>query len=47
VYELEGCLPELTTLLPEGFEVRGHEIVLWGRCRACRTPARKPSSYAP
>ncbi|MDX6766662.1 MAG: transcriptional repressor [Candidatus Methylacidiphilales bacterium] len=35
VFELEGCLPGWRSLVPEGFRVEAHEIVLYGSCRPC------------
>lgn len=36
VYELEGCVDGLRKMAPRGFEVTGHEVLLYGLCRACR-----------
>jgi Fur family ferric uptake transcriptional regulator len=36
VYEVEGCPGELDALVPKGFELESHELVLYGRCVACR-----------
>lgn len=35
VFEVEGCPPDLRTLLPAGFRLEGHDITLVGRCAAC------------
>lgn len=35
VYEVEGCPGDLGTLTPDGFRLRGHEIVLYGECDEC------------
>jgi len=35
VYDLEGCVDGLCKLLPEGFELRGHELLLIGLCTDC------------
>lgn len=35
VYVIEGCPGRMSALLPEGFEMRRHDIVLHGRCAAC------------
>jgi len=35
VFELEGCLAGLQTLVPPGFRVEGHDIVLSGVCPGC------------
>lgn len=45
VYEVEGCPGNFDAFVPEGFELEGHEITLYGRCDACRRPASaSPSS---
>lgn len=35
VYELGGCLGGLKELLPRGFRMSSHELLLHGRCAAC------------
>ena len=35
VYEVDGCPPDLSTLLPPGFRLEGHDITLLGRCATC------------
>lgn len=35
VYELGGCLGGLKELLPRGFKMDSHELLLHGRCSAC------------
>jgi len=38
VYYLnEGCVEGLSKLLPKGFSMTGHDIVLYGSCEACGT----------
>ena len=34
-YELGGCLGGLKALLPRGFRMTTHELLLQGRCAAC------------
>lgn len=36
VFEIEGCPGRLQSLVPEGFDMTGHEVTLYGRCRDCR-----------
>ena len=36
VYEIGGCSTNLKRLTPRGFRLEGHEIILYGRCNACR-----------
>jgi len=35
VFDVSGCAGRLERLLPEGFTLAGHELVLWGECAAC------------
>lgn len=35
VFELDGCLGSLKGLLPRGFRMSSHELLLHGRCRGC------------
>lgn len=35
-YDLKGCVRSLERLLPEGFEMTNHEILLYGTCAECR-----------
>jgi Fur family transcriptional regulator, ferric uptake regulator len=35
LFDLVGCVRGLTTLVPDGFRVRHHEIVLYGQCADC------------
>ena len=35
VYELEGCLKELKTLVPKGFKAQNHELTFYGLCKKC------------
>jgi len=35
VFDLDGCPGGLKKLLPEGFELEDHEILLFGRCDQC------------
>jgi Fur family ferric uptake transcriptional regulator len=37
VFDLEGCVEGLKKLLPRGFRMTGHDIVLYGSCAACST----------
>lgn len=41
VFELEGCVSEVTRLAPPGFTVTDHEVVLYGLCQHCARPAKK------
>jgi Fur family transcriptional regulator, ferric uptake regulator len=40
IFEVSGCLDGFRTLIPKGFQVTGHEFVLYGYCRPCRAEAR-------
>ena len=35
VYELDGCLDGIKSLLPRGFRMKSHEVILHGRCSSC------------
>jgi Fur family ferric uptake transcriptional regulator len=35
VFDIEGCAPGVSDLLPRGFELHAHEITLFGRCSSC------------
>ncbi|MCC6427663.1 MAG: transcriptional repressor [Phycisphaerales bacterium] len=36
VYEVEGCPPDLGILVPRGFALEDHEVILYGRCASCQ-----------
>jgi Fur family ferric uptake transcriptional regulator len=35
VFEVPGCAKGIGALVPPGFALDGHELVLYGRCRGC------------
>lgn len=35
VFDVHGCPGGVKAIVPEGFELRAHEIVMYGRCDAC------------
>jgi len=35
VYDVDGCPGHLARLIPSGFVMEGHELVLYGRCKVC------------
>ena len=39
VFEVPGCAHGIPGLAPPGFEVDGHELVLYGRCAPCAAAA--------
>lgn len=39
VFDLKGCVNGLKKLLPKGFRMNGHDIVLYGDCDTCGTKA--------
>jgi Fur family transcriptional regulator, ferric uptake regulator len=41
VFDLVGCVRGLTSLVPDGFSVQQHEIVLYGRCSECLTQSTR------
>jgi Fur family ferric uptake transcriptional regulator len=40
VFEVEGCPGNIERLVPRGFELEDHEVVLYGLCAACRKTRR-------
>jgi|YNPBryantNP2012_1023418.scaffolds.fasta_scaffold02559_8 Fur family ferric uptake transcriptional regulator len=40
VYEVDGCPGGIEPLLPKGFTLEDHEVVLYGLCAACAKPSR-------
>ncbi|RPJ64082.1 MAG: transcriptional repressor [Dehalococcoidia bacterium] len=36
LYEVEGCLGGIDRLLPPGYSLEAHNILLEGKCRECR-----------
>ena len=41
VYEVKGCPGNIERLVPRGFELEDHEVVLYGRCAACSRGRKK------
>ena len=41
VFEIGGCPENLRNLVPRGFKVAGHTVLLYGRCRACETKSAR------
>ena len=35
MFDVDGCVGKLTSLLPEGFTLEDHELTLRGRCESC------------
>ncbi|MCU0227614.1 MAG: transcriptional repressor [Bryobacterales bacterium] len=40
VFEIYGCLGGYTNLVPEGFQLESHEVILYGACSECRKAER-------
>mgnify|MGYP000039712720 CR=1 FL=1 len=40
VFEVEGCPGDFAGLVPGGFQLDGHELVLFGLCRGCSDGGR-------
>jgi Fur family ferric uptake transcriptional regulator len=38
VYEVEGCPGNIEPLVPRGFVLEDHEVVLYGLCSTCKKP---------
>ena len=37
VFDLHGCTGNFRSLLPPGFELEDHEVILYGKCDGCST----------
>ena len=35
MFELKGCVPNLRSLLPRGFRISDHDLLLYGTCVQC------------
>lgn len=35
VFDVQGCPPGLSELVPENFRMTGHDIILYGTCERC------------
>ncbi len=35
VFEIHGCPSEMDKMLPKGFHMESHEVILYGRCDDC------------
>jgi Fur family ferric uptake transcriptional regulator len=44
VFELAGCAVHLREMVPPGFEIIGHEVVLYGFCGSCNAAGRTKAS---
>jgi len=44
LFDISGCPGELTSLIPPGFELSGHDLLLRGTCAACVTQHRQTNS---
>jgi Fur family transcriptional regulator, ferric uptake regulator len=40
VFEIAGCVENLKKLIPSGFEVTGHDVLLYGYCARCSGAVR-------
>jgi Fur family ferric uptake transcriptional regulator len=48
VFELTGCGASFPSPIPAGFEVTGHDVFLYGLCRACgEQTQKKRQTYRP
>ncbi|MEM7235037.1 MAG: transcriptional repressor [Planctomycetota bacterium] len=36
LFDVEGCVSGLEAMLPDGFQLEGHELTLYGRCGGCQ-----------
>lgn len=46
VYDVAGCVGGLGGLLPLGFTLEEHEVILYGRCAECTSPREGPQPGA-
>ncbi len=46
VFDVPGCRGGVESNVPDGFSVRAHEVVLFGRCAECERPSRKRTRSA-
>jgi Fur family ferric uptake transcriptional regulator len=46
VYEIEGCPGHMEMLVPTGFVLEDHEVVLYGRCATCLATKSKSKPKA-
>ncbi|MGH9628429.1 MAG: Fur family transcriptional regulator [Bryobacteraceae bacterium] len=44
VYEIEGCLENLKRMIPPGYLITGHEVVLYGLCSTCAQSRKRSTS---
>lgn len=44
VFEVDSCPGDLGRLVPDGFRLESHEIILYGHCPACAASASASSS---
>lgn len=42
VYEIHGCPGHLDAMVPEGFTLEKHEVILYGVCATCKAASRRP-----
>lgn len=40
VYDMHGCSGHMSKLLPEGFEMDDHEILIHGKCAKCKNESK-------
>jgi Fur family ferric uptake transcriptional regulator len=40
VFDIEGCPGHFEDLVPKGFALEDHELILYGLCSRCSKPAR-------
>ncbi|MEM9373200.1 MAG: transcriptional repressor [Planctomycetota bacterium] len=39
MFDVDACPGGLGRMLPDGFQLEGHELLLWGRCADCGSAA--------
>lgn len=46
VFEVMGCPGRLDRLVPDGFQMESHELVIFGVCEECASGAKPPPQTA-
>ncbi len=36
LFELHGCVESFRSMIPSGFQITGHDVLLYGVCQLCR-----------
>jgi Fur family ferric uptake transcriptional regulator len=47
VFDVPGCVGDLAPLVPKGFQLADHEVLLFGRCDRCVAPPLAKTAVSP